>query len=268
MTEMPTILHTSNREEQATLDGGAAMFSGVGAGGDPETSGEASVLRVLPPDPVIFDVGAHHGEYALFALKERPDAQLHCFEPFNVNYAILENSMAWFASWSEHRKSKWPVFTHEYGLSERGGMMPLYTPNKFQDSGLTSVYRRRLDHFGIAMKEGMPGLFRTLDDVMSFTTPHIKKIDLLKLDIEGHELSALFGSRGTIGADKVGLVQFEFGGCNIDSRTFLQDFYYFFKDYGMQIARILPTGLWLEIEPYREIYEQFRTSNYVAYKPF
>ncbi len=49
-------------------------------------------------------------------------------------------------------------------------------------------------------------------------------------------------------------VTFEFGGCNIDTRTFLQDFYYFFTHQGMRIARITPTGFSFEISKYNEIY--------------
>ena len=54
-----------------------------------------------------------------------------------------------------------------------------------------------------------------------------QEIDIMKLDVEGHELDVLEGSRKTINSIK--LIQFEFGGCNIDSKTFFQDFYYFLK---------------------------------------
>jgi hypothetical protein len=33
----------------------------------------------------------------------------------------------------------------------------------------------------------------------------------------------------------------------------------------MRIARITPGGFWFELSDYREIYEQFRTTNFVAY---
>ena len=63
----------------------------------------------------------------------------------------------------------------------------------------------------------------------------------------------------------VRFVSFEFGGCNIDTRTFVQDFHYFFGNYNMQLARITPAGFWLEMGTYTELYEQFRTTNFVAY---
>jgi hypothetical protein len=63
---------------------------------------------------------------------------------------------------------------------------------------------------------------------------------------------------------KVNAVTFEFGGCNIDSRTYFQDFFYFFDDAGMDLFRIHPSGRAIPIPQYREIQEQFRTTNYLA----
>jgi hypothetical protein len=69
----------------------------------------------------------------------------------------------------------------------------------------------------------------------------------------------MFGDR------KIRMVSFEFGGCNIDSRTYFQDFYYFFRDHGMkEIFRITPSGYLVPIHDYREIYEQFRTTNFLV----
>lgn len=64
--------------------------------------------------------------------------------------------------------------------------------------------------------------------------------------------------------NKIEVIQFEFGGCNIDSRTYFQDFYYLLKD-NYKIYRILKNGL-IEIKSYKEIYEIFITINYLAIK--
>ncbi|WP_445778772.1 hypothetical protein [Shewanella sp.] len=45
---------------------------------------------------------------------------------------------------------------------------------------------------------------------------------MIKIDIEGHELSVLKVFGAAIEATKV--IQFEFGDCNIDTRTYFQDF--------------------------------------------
>jgi len=65
-------------------------------------------------------------------------------------------------------------------------------------------------------------------------------------------------------AKSIDLVAFEFGGCNIDTRTFFQDFWYFFREVHFRIFRITPSGYLYPIESYKEIYEQFRTTNFIA----
>ncbi|MGX2983471.1 hypothetical protein [Helicobacter sp. 23-1045] len=62
----------------------------------------------------------------------------------------------------------------------------------------------------------------------------------------------------------IDIATFEFGWCNIDTRTFFQDFWYFFKEQKMQLYRILPNGALYKIHTYKEIYEQFTTTNFVA----
>jgi hypothetical protein len=60
------------------------------------------------------------------------------------------------------------------------------------------------------------------------------------------------------------MVMFEFGGCNIDTRTYFQDFFYFFKKHDMSIYRITPSGFFHPIPKYLEELEQFRTTNFLA----
>jgi hypothetical protein len=65
-------------------------------------------------------------------------------------------------------------------------------------------------------------------------------------------------------AESVSMVTFEFGGCNIDTRTYLQDFFYFFQGCRMRLYRISPSGFFFPIPNYLEQFEQFRTTNFVA----
>ncbi|HIO21636.1 MAG TPA: FkbM family methyltransferase, partial [Nitrospirales bacterium] len=86
-------------------------------------------------------------------------------------------------------------------------------------------------------------------------------ISVCKIDIEGHELDALNGFGEAL--KHIDVIQFEFGGCNIDTRTFFQDFWYFFTERGFDIYRITPFGA-VKINRYRELDEFFTTTNYLA----
>lgn len=131
-------------------------------------------------------------------------------------------------------------------------------------SGLASLTKRRLEHFNIDFKESEEVKIISLDEYCKMR--NIKHITLLKMDIEGHELDILRGATEMFANNAIDIVTFEFGGCNIDTRTFFQDFWYFFKEQKMQICRILPSGEMYKIPAYSELYEQFTTTNFVVLK--
>ena len=88
-----------------------------------------------------------------------------------------------------------------------------------------------------------------------------KILDYIKIDVEGHELDVIQGLGDLI--KNVRLIQFEFGGCNIDTRTYFQDFWYHFSEKDFLIFRITPRGPFL-IKNYSENNEFFSTTNYIA----
>ena len=90
---------------------------------------------------------------------------------------------------------------------------------------------------------------------------HGRALDMVKIDIEGHELAALKGFGLALAATRV--IQFEFGGTDIDTRTFIQDFWYLFRDAGFRIYRFTPFGL-QGIDHYSEREECFAFTNFVA----
>jgi hypothetical protein len=127
---------------------------------------------------------------------------------------------------------------------------------------LASLSRRRLHHFGIEFEAAETVQMRVLDDYCS--ERGVQRIDLLKLDVEGHELDVLQGAKRMFQEQRIGMVSFEFGGCNIDSRTFVQDFWYFFRQNGGgRLHRLSPSGTLVPVPEYQEDLEQFRTTIFV-----
>jgi hypothetical protein len=64
---------------------------------------------------------------------------------------------------------------------------------------------------------------------------------------------------------RIRMVTFEFGGCHVDSRAYFRDFHGLLTAAGLgRIYRITPSGHLSPIGPYREFFEQFQTTNYLA----
>lgn len=237
----------------------AQSHLGIGSGADVLFSGESAIFKKLQEQPratsdplCIFDVGSNQGQFLrLIDQHLKTPYQVHCFEPSRYPYEILEKV-------SEGRSD---VTLNQFGLGKAAGEFDLFSNG--EGSGLASLSKRRLDHFGVDFNLQERIRIETLDSYCS--QRDITTIDLLKLDVEGHELDVLNGGARMFAERRVRMVTFEFGGCNIDSRTFFQDFYYFFMSHGMSsIYRILPTGNLQQIKKYAETLEQFRTTNFLV----
>lgn len=227
----------------------------VGAGSEVANSGELALLRRAAarldakPHPVIFDVGANVGDWTTAVARVfGSGARIHCFEPSARTRAELTRKVAALPG----------VSIHPFGAGSSEASVPLFRP---EESGCASVYQRR-SHQELA---GRPMLQEEIHLVRldEFCRREgIDEIDFLKLDIEGHELAALQGCGELITRRAIRFIQFEFGGCNIDSRTYFHDFWDLLQPhYG--IFRVLPRNLW-EITNYRETLEVFTTTNLVA----
>ena len=59
-------------------------------------------------------------------------------------------------------------------------------------------------------------------------------------------------------------IMFEFGGANIDTRTYFKDFFYYLMGKNFQIYRITPSKHLQHLTNYKEIYEQYTTTNFLG----
>lgn len=234
------------------------MNIGLGGGGVEDT-GESHVLQMLSKDisrknskkilPLIFfDVGSNQGQFAKFVIKSLGEkVSLFCFEPSKNTFDTLTQNLEGF------RNTK----LYNFGLGERDQLLSLYADKEM--SGHASLYDRK--HFDKSTTKLVETVeIKSLDKFCSENK--ISHIHYLKLDVEGHELSVLNGSTKMLQAGAIDYIQFEFGGCNIDSRTYLRDFFEILSD-NYDLFRLLRNGL-APIKTYDEILEVFTTTNFIA----
>jgi len=230
----------------------------IGEGADSENSGEVFVLKYIREknkkmnDLTIFDVGANVGKYTLLINKVFGEKKLKIFS--------FEPSKKSFEKLTANIKGVHKLKIFNLGFGEKKGTATLFSDKN--GSSLSSLYKRKLDHFNLQVNIKETVNIETVDDFC--LKNNITHINFLKLDTEGNELQILKGADKMINSGKIDFIQFEFGGCNIDSKTYFQDFYYLLNQ-RYQIYRVLKNGL-LPIKKYRETNEIFLTTNYLAEK--
>ena len=177
-------------------------FMGIGAGAHTSSSGEASILANLEsygtPPFVIFDVGANQGQFLQLALDNVANAktQIHCFEPASAAFSILSKCYSGYKD----------VKLNNFGLGAASRKATLYFDQP--GSGLASLTRRRLEHFGIEHSKQEMVDIGTIDAYCEAN--RISDITLLKIDVEGHELNVLRGAGQMFDRQSIAAVAFEF----------------------------------------------------------
>lgn len=219
--------------------------------GDMATNGELRVMRQsLPGCSVVFDVGAHTGEWVRLALEINPHLQIHCFEPSKDNFEKLTANV----------KSNRAV-CNPFGLSSRKGEQAFFI---YRDApGLNSLYQRRglEDGWGLeATHEIETVQFDTLENYCR--DRNIENVDFMKIDVEGHELEVFKGGGSLFREGRVRVIQFEYGGCNIDSKVFLKDIFEFFAGMHYRFYKILPDRL-KPVGRYDQRLENFKYQNWL-----
>ncbi len=233
-----------NRIERMT-----AKFQGKGYGTASIAQEVKLVHQLLQSRPKIaLDIGGNIGDYTAELKRVTNDLEVHVFEPASVNVVKLKDRYG----------SDGLVVINQVALSDTAEKAVLYSDEP--GSGLGSLTKRNLQHFDILFEVNEPVEKIRFEDYWSHTLGR-RAVDIAKIDVEGHELSVLMGFGEALGCTR--LIQFEFGGANIDTRTYFQDFWYFFKHHNFDIFRISPIGLH-KVLRYSEVDEFFSTTNYLA----
>jgi len=218
--------------------------------GDFHTNGELWLMQtILPQCATVFDVGANLGDWTDLALEINPRLQVHCFEPSIATFQHLQARMG-------------RAICNNFGLSSTPGEMTLWVFE--DDAGINSLYKRQglEDGYGLAEQErGETVRLDTLDAYCQRVG--VQEIDLMKVDVEGHELEVLKGATGMLSQGKIKRIQFEYGGCNIDSRVLLKDLFEFLLPHGYAFYKVFPHELRFVLR-YDQRLENFQYQNWIV----
>jgi len=228
--------------------------AGMNYGGGQATSnsGEIRALRftarLLPPtEPlVIFDVGAHQGEYveaARNALRGR-NAQIYSFEPLRSNFVELQALCSPYDD----------VHTRNAALGAQSGTIELFIARE----GITtaSLHSSKAGETGQSVEVQIS----TVDEVCAELG--LTYISFLKIDTEGHEMDVLQGARKLIEAGGVRAIQFEFGDTFLLTDHHFQEIFFLLAPH-YTIYRILRAGL-VEIPEYHHDLEIYKLANFLC----
>lgn len=133
-------------------------------------------------DPVIFDVGSNIGTISVWLAKIFPKGQIYCFEAQpQVYYQLCGNISI---------NNLFNVDAFNLAVSSETGFLEFKEPNYFKnnDFGTFSLIEEKID----TSSKTKVVQSTTLD--MFVSNYQIKKVDLIKIDVEGMDLNVLKGS--------------------------------------------------------------------------
>lgn len=223
----------------------------IGPVGEVTTSGELrlakKLLRSAPRGSIVFDVGANVGDYAIACSRILPvEGHIFAFEPVSGTFERLSEEIRG----SSNRSAITPI---RMGMSDSMRSVRMFVNSR--SAGESSIYNRSR---AVVIDEEIE--LMTIDQFCA--ERKITHIFLLKIDIEGEEMACLKGCKQLIEENAIDYIQFEFGGCDINSRVFFKDFWEFLNQRYV-LYRILQRSVW-KIECYDELLEIFTTTNYLA----
>ena len=228
------------------------MGRGAGTGWDLDSEIRTASKFLKGADPVVFDVGANVGKWSERMLKAHPGVSVYMFEPSPMCREEIEKL----------ELSRSVVVPAALGSS------PGFARLNFSSDtdGSASLHARGDSYFQDREYQSIEVEVTTIDEVLKSNS--IKYVDFMKMDIEGHEFSALEGAATSLRERRIGALSFEFGSGNINSRTYFRDFWKLLSDAGFSISRIAPGDILIPIREYYEDLEYFRgVSNYIAVLP-
>jgi len=223
-----------------------------------QTNGELRLLqRIIKPDDIVFDIGAHQGAWSREVLSIAELEKLYAFEPIPQIFTELQNNLSSYLN----------LFLINCAISSRNGTRTFYWyAGDSSISEMSNLYQRKEveENLNIHIIP-IEVQTQTLDSFCDENA--ITHIDFLKIDTEGAELEVLQGASRLLKENRICYLQFEYGGTYSDAGITLKEVCKLLTKFSYRVFRIIPDGL-VHISYWRDSLENYRYSNYLAVAPW
>jgi FkbM family methyltransferase len=219
---------------------------------NPTTNGEYDLIRCIlkssdREQAIVFDVGGNIGEWTDCAIKvsKKQNIKLssYIFEPAQDSYQFLKIKF-----------SDKNVRIYNRVISDLAGMKNFYINGSLCG---TNSLEQKINSNLIEVQS------ITLDDFIKIN--QINRVDFVKCDVEGFDLSVIKGSRNALKNNTIRALQFEYNHRWIANRAYLRDVFDEAAVAGCVVCKIIPKGL-IVYESWNGELERFYESNYVLLK--
>jgi len=147
--------------------------------------------RLTSKAPTIFDVGCNKGQSIDFFLKINKNCKFYAFEP---NLTLFENL-------KENYKNNSNIIFYNLGISDKDGVLSfkqnlMDETSSFEELNYESAYlKRKAKILGVSKENLIIDEYNVnVTTLSSFIIKNnIANIDVLKIDVEGHELKCILG---------------------------------------------------------------------------
>jgi len=143
------------------------------------------ILKLVPEQAVVFDIGANMGWYSLLIARHCKIRQVHAFEPIPKTFSYLAQNVL--------LNQLDTVVTHPFGLSRECNDLTFYFYPEGSGNASSENLSERTDAELISCH------VEKLDD---FVSQNNLSVDFIKCDVEGAELFAFQGAVETLKSDK------------------------------------------------------------------
>jgi FkbM family methyltransferase len=191
-------------------------------------------LNHLKPDTHFIDIGANIGYYSLLAASHCPQGKVFSFEPDATNFRRLKASIS-FNGFDAI------VQAHQLAVSDHNGAILIYDAGSSANSG-AKVTAKDTESLSPYVNAPNP-IYKAIEAVTLDSFLGQTSIDLIKLDIEGHEPFALQGMQQLLRQNQPTIFT-EFAPISLNhiGKSSPEDFLQFFIDLDYQISAIDETG--------------------------